>query len=276
MLDEVEYIEVSRLYREGMDATKEFRRSLEEELSLQEEQAIRSKPLLDRYEQMTGMRETNPDSVMKILTLHRRSRYGPPCHRCGKPLRTPQAKLCGSCMAPRKPCPANTMQNAQDEFALFSAPLDGLPVSRVWQGWFGEPIFLEFGQVQPRRDSSHGTPRGEWTLMIERPWRIEGKRRIWCDSSSDGARWPRAFKRIEGARVVSICLHLHLPEIELTLSNGLHVLSTAWALTRNDERIAYVSAGGFISTISPETKPQSNVVICYACSGEDSPNSGRP
>jgi hypothetical protein len=240
MLDEFELLEVFRLYHEGMDATEEFR------LSLEEEQAIRFKRLLDHYEQMTGMRENNPHLVMKILRHHRRSHYGPSCHRCGKPLRTPQAKLCGSCMAPRKLCPANTIQNAQDEFALFSAPLDGLPVSRVWQSHLSA-IFLEFGQAQPRcrRDGSPGTPRGEWTLMIEWGWRIEGRRRVWCDSSSDGARWPRAFKRIEGARVVSIRFNGHLPKIELTLSNGL-VLSTtegdrAWVLTRNDERSAYVS-----------------------------------
>jgi hypothetical protein len=86
--------------------------------------------------------------------------------------------------------------------------------------------------------------------MIEWSWRIEGKRRIWCGSWSDGARWPRAFKRIEGARVVSVSLCGRLPEIELTLSNGLHVLSMmtaegdpAWALTRNDEQRAHVCTG---------------------------------
>jgi hypothetical protein len=143
------------------------------------------------------------------------------------------------------------MQENQNEFELFSAPLIGLPISRVWQG-FGSAIFLEFGRVQPRRrpDGSPGSPHGEWTLMIEWSWRIEGKRRIWCGSWSDGARWPRAFRRIEGAKVVSVCLYGRLPEIELKCSNGLRVLSMmtaegdpAWALTRNDERSAYVRAG---------------------------------
>jgi hypothetical protein len=96
MLDEVEYFEVFRLYGEGMNATKEFRQKWGLPLEGMEIE-IRFKPLLDRYEQMTGMRETNPNAVMH----HRLWLYGPPCHRCGKPLRTPKARICGSCMAPR-------------------------------------------------------------------------------------------------------------------------------------------------------------------------------
>jgi hypothetical protein len=96
MLDEVEYFEVHRLYGEGMSATKEFRQKWGLPLEGMESE-IRFKPLLDRYEQMTRMRETNPNAVMH----HRLSLYGPPCHACGKPLRTPKARICGSCMAPR-------------------------------------------------------------------------------------------------------------------------------------------------------------------------------
>jgi hypothetical protein len=49
------------------------------------------------YESMTGFRETNPDA----LYHHRLSIYGPPCHACGTPLRTPQAKHCAMCGAER-------------------------------------------------------------------------------------------------------------------------------------------------------------------------------
>ena len=123
---------------------------------------------------------------------------------------------------------------------MFSAPLIGLPVSRIWQG-YGSAIFLEFGTVQPRQrlDGSPGNPRGEWTLMIEWSWRIEGKRQIWCGTFSDGERWPRAFSRLEGANVASVTLYGRLPEIDLGLSNGLHLLSMmtaegdpAWKLSK--------------------------------------------
>jgi ribosomal protein L37E len=95
MLDEVEFAEMWRLYGDGMKATKEFRQKwgLPPEGM---ESAVRFKPLLDRYEQLTGMKKTNPNAVMH----HRLSQYGPPCKRCGKPLRTPEAKLCGACMFP--------------------------------------------------------------------------------------------------------------------------------------------------------------------------------
>jgi hypothetical protein len=129
-------------------------------------------------------------------------------------------------------------RHLSQDFTLFIEPLIGLPVSRVWQG-YGSAIFLEFGRLHSthKRDGQPGSPRGDWSLMITWSWRIEGKRRIWCGSWSDGERWPRAFARLQNGRVSSIQLLGRLPEIHVALSNGLHVLSMmtaegdpAWAL----------------------------------------------
>jgi hypothetical protein len=53
-------------------------------------------PVLAEYERMTGHRETN----INAFYHHVISIYGPPCAQCGKPLRTPRAALCGTCMHP--------------------------------------------------------------------------------------------------------------------------------------------------------------------------------
>jgi len=95
MLDEVEYSQIARLYNESMKATKEFRKLWNiplEGISINE----RFRPGRDEYEHLTGVKESNENAIMH----HRLSLYGPPCKRCQRPLRTPKAKLCGSCMSP--------------------------------------------------------------------------------------------------------------------------------------------------------------------------------
>ena len=95
MLNETEYAEVAELYRSATLAAKEFRER--EAASLQEtplHELLR--PVRLRYEELTGMPECHENAVRH----HRISLYGPPCKRCGKPLRTPKAKLCGNCMLP--------------------------------------------------------------------------------------------------------------------------------------------------------------------------------
>lgn len=95
MLDEEEYASVAELHRECMQAVKQFRER--EGVPVQHAGVNeRMRPVCVRYEEITGMRETNPNAIMH----HRLSLYGPPCTRCGKPLRTPSAKLCGACMHP--------------------------------------------------------------------------------------------------------------------------------------------------------------------------------
>ena len=53
-------------------------------------------PFLREYERITGLKETNPNAVYH----HGLSMYGPACRKCSKPLRTPNARLCGSCLEP--------------------------------------------------------------------------------------------------------------------------------------------------------------------------------
>jgi hypothetical protein len=49
--------------------------------------------VLDRYERITGFKETN----INALYHHRLSLYGRSCLKCDKPLRTPQARYCAAC-----------------------------------------------------------------------------------------------------------------------------------------------------------------------------------
>jgi hypothetical protein len=97
MLDELEYAEIASLFAQGMKFVKEYREQTGSSIKEAVPRSERFGAMLARYEAMTGFKETNPNAVMH----HRLSLYGPPCNSCGKPLRTPKAKLCGSCMAPR-------------------------------------------------------------------------------------------------------------------------------------------------------------------------------
>jgi hypothetical protein len=117
MLDEEEYEQVYRLLRGTFDrhppAAAEFNLSelceeslmeiVERYLAASKEEPLAEPdlcymhPVLDYYEQLTGFRESNINAVMH----HRLAMYGPPCHRCAKPLRTPQARYCAACWARR-------------------------------------------------------------------------------------------------------------------------------------------------------------------------------
>ena len=61
----------------------------------------RENTILAEYRRITGFAETNPAAILH----HRLAYYGPPCARCGKPLRTPRASFCAACghVAPSKP-----------------------------------------------------------------------------------------------------------------------------------------------------------------------------
>jgi hypothetical protein len=116
---------------------------------------------------------------------------------------------------------------ASTEFDKSVAYLTGLRVNHIWRG-FGSAIFLEIGSLLPgrtRRDGGPGNPKGQFTIFIEWSWRIEGKRRIWCGSWTDEEKWPKAFARVTASLVESVSLFGRIPEIEIGVSNGLHLLS---------------------------------------------------
>jgi len=95
MLDEDEYAVVRRLNMQSIQEVKDLRKRTG--IALQHP-SIHDlyKPVRDCYEQITGMKNCRQEAIMH----HRISLYGSPCERCAKPLRTPKAKLCGSCMFP--------------------------------------------------------------------------------------------------------------------------------------------------------------------------------
>lgn len=92
MLDEEEFAVVSDLYQKAVEDTKEFRREHNLPLSACPTREL-FRPVREAYRRMTGADEPNHDAIMH----HRVSIYGPPCARCGKPLRTPRAAFCAAC-----------------------------------------------------------------------------------------------------------------------------------------------------------------------------------
>jgi hypothetical protein len=94
MLDSNEWQEIEPLLQQYVKDVKDFRGTVSDNQSL--ERALRQgfdRPALERFYKMTGQREHN---IMSIWH-HRASLYGPPCEDCGKPLRTPIAKVCAGC-----------------------------------------------------------------------------------------------------------------------------------------------------------------------------------
>ena len=80
MLDKEEHAIASKLYAKGFRVLTKDRQE-------------RFKELLDYYNNLTGFGETEPNAIMH----HSLEQIGPDCENCGKPYRTPKAKLCVSC-----------------------------------------------------------------------------------------------------------------------------------------------------------------------------------
>jgi hypothetical protein len=92
MLDEREYAEAFRLYGECMQGAKAFRQKWGvplEGAGIDE----RLRPVREWYGRLTGLPNCHHNAIMH----HRLSNFGDPCKVCGKPLRTPRAKMCAAC-----------------------------------------------------------------------------------------------------------------------------------------------------------------------------------
>ena len=92
MLEEDEWEQVLPPLSNAVEEIKHFRQT--HSVSLEEaKERVYGKGALERYFQITEYRETN----VNALWHHRLANFGPPCRVCGKPLRTPRAKLCAEC-----------------------------------------------------------------------------------------------------------------------------------------------------------------------------------
>lgn len=93
MLEENEFEVVARLYAGAFGTTSESRRKKGMGNSID----ARFEPVRREYERLTGFANCHQNAVMH----HRLSLFGSPCATCGKPLRTPQARHCAACGAPK-------------------------------------------------------------------------------------------------------------------------------------------------------------------------------
>jgi len=92
MLDEDEWAQMAPLLLSSLQNIKLYRQQFQIPLDATPKQSMYW-PALMLYHELTGFEETNPQA----LWHHRLADYGPPCAHCGKPLRTPRAKLCAAC-----------------------------------------------------------------------------------------------------------------------------------------------------------------------------------
>jgi len=113
-----------------------------------------------------------------------------------------------------------------DISAPFFSALLGKTVTHVWRG-HGSALFIEFGELIStiRIDDEPSPPQGELTLMIEWSWRIERPKSILGGSWSNERRWPKMFEKLKGAKVTNVRTFGEIPEICVSFSNGLRVLS---------------------------------------------------
>ena len=91
LLSDEEYHPIEKALANRIKGIKEYRQ--QHRVSLEEAKRHSCDDALDYYERLTGVRLSDADELYWV----RLSRYGRICSRCGKPFRTPRAKLCVEC-----------------------------------------------------------------------------------------------------------------------------------------------------------------------------------
>lgn len=111
-------------------------------------------------------------------------------------------------------------------FSALTKQLQGMELTYLWQG-HGSALFLEFGELTPRqrRDGSPSHPEGLISIGIEWSWRTEHACSIACGSWSEHEHWEATFDLMRNQHVEQLQLFGRLPEIALSLSGNLHILS---------------------------------------------------
>lgn len=92
LLTETEFAPIERSLQSHFGQIKRY---LEEHpgFSIGEARANCCADAMESYERVSGVRLAHPDQLYWV----RMSLYGAPCPTCGRPFRTPRAKLCAAC-----------------------------------------------------------------------------------------------------------------------------------------------------------------------------------
>lgn len=146
--------------------------------------------------------------------------------------------------------PAHRRPIGADEFRALTAGVAGLPVSAAWRG-DGSTLFLELGELTNDPEERH--PKGEWTVMVQWSWRVEGPRSIHFGSGSTEGRITSGVARLAGDRVLGVALEGRLPELAVFLASGRTLRSfmtesgqPAWSLFRPDWSWIEVEGGRLV------------------------------
>lgn len=103
MMDEAEYELVHAEFAAGIKAVKTYREQHGTSLKDTPMDQIYA-PLQQLYRELSQAAGfTAPVVKADHIYKHRLTDYGPPCPHCGRPYRTPNAKLCAECGRKRAP-----------------------------------------------------------------------------------------------------------------------------------------------------------------------------